>query len=68
MTDKMLALPVTLVLSRVRWVKARLVAEIPYRTWTGMRSYDTSFIFGLRSDKAATQVRREVPRNGYVTI
>ena len=36
MTDKMLALRVPLVLSRVRWVKAQLVAEIPYRTWTGM--------------------------------
>ena len=68
MTDKMLALRVPLVLSRVRWVKAQLVAEIPYRTWTGMRSYDTPFIFGLRSDKAATQVRREVSRKGYVTI
>ena len=32
MTDKMLALRVPLVLSRVRWVKAQLVAEIPYRT------------------------------------
>jgi ATP-dependent DNA ligase len=53
-----------LVLSRVHWVEPQLVAEITYLTWTGDRLLRHTVYVGLRSDKPATQVRREVPRRG----
>jgi DNA ligase D-like protein (predicted ligase) len=51
-----------LVLSRVHWVEPQLVAEITYLTWTGDGLLRQTVYVGLRSDKPATQVRREVPR------
>ncbi len=53
-----------LVLSRVHWVEPELVAEITYLTWTGDGLLRHTVYIGLRSDKPATQVRREVPREG----
>ena len=53
-----------LVLSRVRWVEPQLVAEITYLTWTGDGLLRQTVYIGLRPDKPATQVRREVPREG----
>ena len=49
-------------LSRVHWVEPRLVAEITYLTWTGDGLLRHTVFVGLRSDKPADQVRREVPR------
>ena len=53
-----------LVLSRVHWVEPQLVAEITYLTWTGDGLLRQTVYVGLRSDKPATQVRREVRREG----
>jgi DNA ligase D-like protein (predicted ligase) len=53
-----------LVLSRVHWVEPRLVAEITYLTWTADGLLRHTVYVGLRSDKPATEVRREVPRTG----
>jgi DNA ligase D-like protein (predicted ligase) len=51
-----------LVLSRVHWVEPRLVAEITYLTWTADGLLRQTVYVGLRSDKPADQVRREVAR------
>jgi DNA ligase D-like protein (predicted ligase) len=51
-----------LVLSRVHWVEPRLVAEITYLTWTADGLLRHTVYVGLREDKPAKQVRREVPR------
>ena len=51
-----------LVLSRVHWVEPQLVAGITYLTWTGDGLLRQTVYVGLRSDKPAAQVRREVPR------
>ena len=53
-----------LVLSRVHWVEPKLVAEITYLTWTDDDLLRQTVFVGLRSDKPASQVRREVPRKG----
>ena len=53
-----------LVLSKVHWVEPQLVAEITYLTWTDDGLLRQTVYVGLRSDKPATQVRREVPRKG----
>ena len=50
-----------LVPSRVHWVEPKLVAEITYLTWTADRLLRHTVYLGLRSDKPATQVRRENP-------
>jgi ATP-dependent DNA ligase len=50
-----------LVLSRVHWVEPQLVAEITYLTWTGDGLLRHTVYIGLRSDKAAIEVRREAP-------
>jgi DNA ligase D-like protein (predicted ligase) len=49
-------------LSRVHWVEPQLVAEITYLTWTGDGLLRQTVYIGLRSDKPAQQVRREVAR------
>ena len=49
-----------LVLSQVHWVEPRLVAEITYLTWTADGLLRQTVYVGLRSDKPAEQVRREV--------
>src|SRR5271166_1207632 len=51
-----------LVLSRVHWVEPRLVAEITYLTWTADGLLRQTVYVGLRSDKPAAEVRRELPR------
>ena len=53
-----------LVLSRVHWVKPQLVAEITYLTWTEDGLLRQTVYVGLRSDKPAAEVRRELPRKG----
>jgi ATP-dependent DNA ligase len=50
-----------LVLSRVHWVEPLLVAEITYLTWTADGLLRHTVFIGLRSDKPATEVRREMP-------
>jgi DNA ligase D-like protein (predicted ligase) len=49
-------------LSRVHWVEPQLVAEITYLTWTADGLLRQTVYVGLRSDKPAEQVRREVAR------
>jgi bifunctional non-homologous end joining protein LigD len=53
-----------LVLSRVYWVKPQLVAKITYLTWTEDGLLRQTVYVGLRSDKPAAEVRRELPRKG----
>jgi ATP-dependent DNA ligase len=48
-----------LVLSRVPWVEAKLVAEITYLTWTADNLLHQTVYVGRRKDKPADQVRRE---------
>jgi ATP-dependent DNA ligase len=50
-----------LILSRVHWVEPQLVAEITYLTWTADGLLRHTVYLGLRSDKPAMEVRREVP-------
>jgi bifunctional non-homologous end joining protein LigD len=50
--------------SRVHWVEPQLVAEITYLTWTADGLLRQTVYVGLRSDKPAEQVRREVAREG----
>ena len=52
-----------LVLSRVHWVEPILVAEITYLTWTADNLLRHTVYVGLREDKPADQVRREVARS-----
>src|SRR5271170_1923847 len=50
-----------LVLSRVHWVRPELVAEVKFFTWTDDYLLRQVVYEGLREDKPATEVRREVP-------
>src|ERR1700760_1093060 len=50
-------------LSRVHWVEPELVAEITYLTWTADNLLRHTVYVGLREDKPADQVRREVARS-----
>ena len=49
-----------LVLSRVHWVRPELVAEVKYLTWTADKVLREVVYEGLRQDKPAAEVRREV--------
>jgi DNA ligase D-like protein (predicted ligase) len=51
-----------LVLSRVHWVRPELVAEVKFLAWTGDNLLRQVVYEGLREDKPARDVRREVPR------
>jgi ATP-dependent DNA ligase len=51
-----------LILSRVHWVEPRLVTEITYLTWTDDGLLRQTVYVELRSDKPATQVRREAAK------
>jgi bifunctional non-homologous end joining protein LigD len=46
----------------VHWVEPKLVAEITYLTWTADGLLRHTVFVGLREDKPAEQVRREVSR------
>jgi bifunctional non-homologous end joining protein LigD len=48
-------------LSRVHWVRPELVVEVKYLAWTGDNLLRQVVYEGLREDKPATEVRREVP-------
>lgn len=50
-----------LVLSRVHWVRPELVAEVKFLTWTDDNLLRQVVYEGLRQDKPAAEVRREVP-------
>jgi ATP-dependent DNA ligase len=50
-----------LVLSRVHWVRPKLVAEVKYLTWTDDNLLRQVVYQGLREDKPAAEVRRPVP-------
>ena len=52
-----------LILPRVHWVEPRLVAEITYLTWTADGLLRHTVYIGLREDKSADQVRREVAQS-----
>jgi DNA ligase D-like protein (predicted ligase) len=51
----------TLSLSKVHWVQPKLVAEVTYSTWTDDGLLRHAVFVGLREDKPAKDVRREVP-------
>jgi ATP-dependent DNA ligase len=53
-----------LVLSRVHWVRPELVAEVKFLTWTDDNLLRQVVYQGLREDKPARDVRREVPKPG----
>jgi DNA ligase D-like protein (predicted ligase) len=46
-------------LSRVHWVKPKLVAEVTYLRWTADNLLRHTVFIGLREDKPAREVRRE---------
>jgi ATP-dependent DNA ligase len=50
-----------LVLSRVHWVRPQLVAEVKFLAWTEDSLLRQVVYEGLREDKPAGEVRREVP-------
>jgi bifunctional non-homologous end joining protein LigD len=45
----------------VHWVRPELVAEVKYLTWTGDNLLRQVVYEGLRGDKPAAEVRRDVP-------
>ena len=49
-----------LILSRVHWVRPELVAEVKFLTWTDDSLLRQVVYEGLREDKPAAEVRREV--------
>jgi bifunctional non-homologous end joining protein LigD len=49
-------------LSRVHWVRPELVAEVKFLTWTDDNLLRQVVYGGLREDKPANEVRRDVPR------
>ena len=49
------------VLTRVHWVRPELVAEVKFLTWTEDNLLRQVVYEGLREDKPAADVRREVP-------
>jgi DNA ligase D-like protein (predicted ligase) len=50
-----------LVLSRAHWVRPELVAEVKFLAWTGDNLLRQVVYEGLREDKPAAEVRRDVP-------
>ena len=48
-------------LSRVHWVRPELVVEVKFLAWTGDNLLRQVVYEGLREDKPAADVRREVP-------
>jgi ATP-dependent DNA ligase len=56
-----------LVLSRVHWVKPKLVAETTYLTWTDGLLRHTVYV-GLREDKPATDALQDASSVAGLTI
>jgi len=52
-----------LVLSRVHWARPELVAEVKFLAWTEDNLLRQVVYEGLREDKPAREVRREVARS-----
>ena len=50
-----------LVLSRVQWVRPELVVEVMFIAWTEDNLLRQVVYKGLREDKPAAEVRREMP-------
>jgi bifunctional non-homologous end joining protein LigD len=50
-----------LVLNRVHWVRPELVVEVKFLTWTDDNLLRQVVYEGLREDKPALEVRREMP-------
>jgi ATP-dependent DNA ligase len=50
-----------LVLSRVKWVKPKLVAQVKFLTWTADGLLRQVSYQGLREDQPAKDVRRQSP-------
>jgi ATP-dependent DNA ligase len=50
-----------LVLSGVRWVRAELVVEVKYLSWTDDNLLRQVIYQGLREDKPPTEVHRPAP-------
>jgi len=50
-----------LAISKVHWVRPELVAEITYLGWTEEGLLRHTIFVGLREDKRAREVRRELP-------
>jgi bifunctional non-homologous end joining protein LigD len=50
-----------LALSKVHWVRPELVAEITYLGWTDEPLLRHTVFVGLREDKPASEIRREMP-------
>ena len=57
-----------LVLSRVHWVRRELVAEVKFLVWTEDNLLRQVVYEGLREDKPARDVRREVPKPGVISL
>jgi DNA ligase D-like protein (predicted ligase) len=51
----------SLSLSKVHWVRPKLVVEVTYLTWTDDGLLRHTVFVGLREDKLAKDVRRELP-------
>jgi ATP-dependent DNA ligase len=51
-----------LVLTRVHWIEPKIVVEITYLTWTADNLLRHMVYVGLREDKPAMDVRREIAR------
>lgn len=49
------------VLSRVHWVRPKLVAEVKFLTWTDDNLLRQVVYQGLQEDKRAAEVRRALP-------
>ena len=56
------ALRIAAQLTRVHWVRPELVAEVKYLAWTGDNLLRQVVYEGLREDKPAAEVSREMPR------
>src|SRR5436309_354736 len=56
-----------LVLSRVHWVRPELVAEVKFLTWTEDNLLRQVVYEGLRDDKPASEIRRDVPHPKLAT-
>lgn len=47
---------------KATWIKPKLVVEVKFEEWTGDGHMRQPIFLGLRSDKSAKEVRREIPK------